>query len=385
VLVHPQALWWWSLLLRCSTALPQDSRALLSSPTIVSNEIQFREAVSFSETTLLLSHDMSLSEEVVISNVTGLTIDGQGMTVSGGGLVRCFKTVDAVVTFVNITIADGYGDVGGGVKVSGNSSVWFESSSLLNNAATGNGGGLWVGGGSSTVVVLENSEISESYAAMNGGGMYAEQGASISVTRCRMDHNAAPLGGGALSTQDNALVVFKETTFTRSSSDSLIFGTAINNKGGVVVLGGCSLASLTESVKGKVTVLSTCEVGFYHESFIAARCVSPGWCTDNAEDGRFNVPAELLTGECSACGAGLTTACCGSRSESSCVDPSSPMAVCSAFEESMCKPLPEPPSPATTEPPSPAPTEPPSRSTIPQSASSSPTMKPIPPLSPEKV
>jgi hypothetical protein len=321
---------------------------------IVASEEELHEAVKVSGATVILSQTITLLREVEIKNISqGLIVDGRGWSVIGQGSTRCLNVNDAEVNFHNLTIQDGRAQDGGGVFVNGNATVSFSSVFITDNSAAQNGGGIWVGGGS--IVSFVNSEITTSHSENVGGAIFAEKGSEISVTETKLKDNMALLGGGGVFARGDAKVFFKKSVFTGNSANSKNFGAAIYNNGGSIILAGSFLDTATETVKGSVSVYSTCPIGSFNVGDSAVRCTS-GWCTGNPEDGRYTVPANLLGGECTTCAEGTTTSCCGSRSDAVCVHPSS-VTTCSAFEMSLCHLDTFPPSETPTLSPIASPTE----------------------------
>jgi len=100
-----------------------------------------------------LAADITLSSTIDINGVTGVVIDGQLFNVDGNNnngntAVRCFKIGNrAEVTFINLTITNGfsYEENGGGLYIK-ESTVTFTSCTISENKAGNNGGGLAISG-----------------------------------------------------------------------------------------------------------------------------------------------------------------------------------------------------------------------------------------------
>lgn len=114
-----------------------------------------------------------------------------------------------------------------GMVVSDSSTVVISRSLFADNAATGNGAGLYV---SQSVVALTNTTFSHNEASGNGGGIYNSQG-TVSVINGTLEGNTAT-GGGAIYNDNGA------TTLTNTL---LGVNLAENCDGNVIVSGGSNL------------------------------------------------------------------------------------------------------------------------------------------------
>ena len=155
---------------------------------------------------VILQSDISLTGEVTVGSGISVTVttDGSGRTVTNGA-GRVF----------NIT--------------SGGSLTLGENITLTGTNATGNGGAVYVDGG--TFIMEAGSKITGS-SAQNGGGVYIDSGTfTMSDTATIQDNTATTHGGG--------VHIFSGGTFTMNGGT--IGGTAANtaeNGGGVFVSGG---------------------------------------------------------------------------------------------------------------------------------------------------
>jgi len=113
---------------------------------------------------VLLNKDATLSGgwDVSFTTQSGTsTIDGEG---SRGGV-----TVNSGATAIveRFTVQNGSSDHGGGVNLTGNSALTLNNSTISNNTAGFNGGGI----SSYGALTLNNSTISNNTAGGNGGGI----------------------------------------------------------------------------------------------------------------------------------------------------------------------------------------------------------------------
>lgn len=149
---------------------------------------------------------------------TATIIDGQaarrGIEISGS---------DAIIA--GLIIRNGKGSDGGGIAVTNNwgNTVYLFDTTIINNVATGSGGGLFVTGST----YLNRTKINNNRAGADGGGFYGYElevidseinsntgmgsgGAaanSVTLTNTKMQNNTATKGGGgALSIYGNATI-----------------------------------------------------------------------------------------------------------------------------------------------------------------------------------
>ena len=132
------------------------------------------------------------------STTPSLTVEGNGVTVSGNGASRVIDdSAGGPLTLDQITITDGHiAGPGGGVEAP-NSAVTVTNSTISGNTTTG-GGGNGGGGIDGAQVTVTNSTISGNQAtgAGNaGGGIF---GTTVTVTGSTISGNTAGGNGGGV-------------------------------------------------------------------------------------------------------------------------------------------------------------------------------------------
>ena len=143
------------------------------------------------------------------------TISGNqrgGLSISAGSFGGGAQISDSTITDNRAT------DDGGGIWFAGyEGSVSIRNSVIGNNTAEGNGGGIWAHAGSSAGLYLENSVISGNQ-AVTGGGLFAEADAMYSgehrILNSTFEGNSASASGGGayfVSRGDSQITVQRST------------------------------------------------------------------------------------------------------------------------------------------------------------------------------
>ena len=123
-----------------------------------------------------------------------LTIDGRGrsIAVSGNNSVRVFAVkTGGDLALQSLTVSDGNADLGGGIFNDTYGIVTLSNSTLFENAATGNGGGLYNLGTAN----IHSSTLSGNSAGNFGGGIFNIGTANIDSSTF-FGNNAGASGGG---------------------------------------------------------------------------------------------------------------------------------------------------------------------------------------------
>ncbi len=174
--------------------------------------------VALSSQRVLTVSDVAIGNSTVISNLTftggniptevggGIyVIDGQphfynvvitGNVASNGGGLMSNDPLRATNLVVQNNIAQGFIGVGegGGVFVAGTAII--SNAQFLNNAATGNGGGLYLDAGNNSVIRVSRFQYNKADA--EGGGLYINQSRPVLLVANRFfDNQGIASGGGA--------------------------------------------------------------------------------------------------------------------------------------------------------------------------------------------
>lgn len=130
-----------------------------------------------------------------------LTITGAGQAttiIDAGTLDRVFHIgVGSTVAISGVTIGGGRitANFGGGVFVNNGSTLTLTDSLVIGNSAASGGGGIYV---NDSTLTLINSRVSSNSTNGDGGGIYIDV-STVILTNSRVDLNKATSGGGILT------------------------------------------------------------------------------------------------------------------------------------------------------------------------------------------
>ncbi len=146
-----------------------------------------------------------------------VTVTGAGapeLTVLRGTNGALFHVRGGAPTFANLTLTNGSGHPrggdteGGAIRVDGGATVKLDGALITGNEA-GYGAGVWLGVGCTLDAVdshiVGNSGDPGGAIITEGGGIYAEQGAVVTLDGSHVDGNDAGLCGGVSLVEDGAI------------------------------------------------------------------------------------------------------------------------------------------------------------------------------------
>ena len=145
-------------------------------------------------TITLTGTQLTLSNTSLTTSITGPAV---GVTVSGGGASRVFQISTSVTaSFSDLTISGGSAAIGGGLFAEESATVRLTDCTFSGNSAANYGGGLnnWP----NATVRLTDCTFSGNTAAINGGGLDNYNGATATLTDCTFSGNSAANYGGAM-------------------------------------------------------------------------------------------------------------------------------------------------------------------------------------------
>lgn len=184
-----------------------------------------------------------------ISITRAIIINGSGIgstTIDGGGLDSVFDISAAIdVHLQNMTIMNGAGDFGGGVKIV-DSTVTIDSVHIQRNVANQSGGGIYNNDGT---LYVYNSEISSNEAEIvNGGGIYqAFALASTTVSNTTILENRSPFDGGGIYSSGGWLQIVNSTI---QGNDAQRYGGGVSNNNGQATIQASQFLSNTAVIRG---------------------------------------------------------------------------------------------------------------------------------------
>ena len=179
--------------------------------------------------------DLDIADPVGKLTIRGL---GDGVTIDAKGIDRVFQVNGQELVLENITVTGGVaqsaGEIfttsginnGGGILVDPISKVTLTDSKVINNQASGNGGGIHADGD----LILTNGIVSSNTATGDGGGIN-NPSANAAIYSSTIDANSAGGVGGGL--KDPSVV--RDTTISNNKSSSLGGGIFSQQRSGVVV------------------------------------------------------------------------------------------------------------------------------------------------------
>ncbi|HSH03358.1 MAG TPA: LamG-like jellyroll fold domain-containing protein [Anaerolineae bacterium] len=172
---------------------------------MVATETEFNNALDCYDTETTGSYYITLTADInLTTRINGisygkidLTIDGDGHTVSYNGQERLFSIVYTphVVTFTNITLADGYypyTSTGGPAIYVKEGNVVILDSTLENNVSEGYGGAIHA---DDTILHIENSLFYSNTSRYGGGALYLLSDNTVFITNTTFYNNSAGTGG----------------------------------------------------------------------------------------------------------------------------------------------------------------------------------------------
>jgi hypothetical protein len=181
-----------------------------------------------------------------------LTIDASdipgGVTVSGNDMFRIFRFFpDATATVNGLTLTAGRAGQGGGMLAAG--TVTLNRCRIVNNTATGQGGGFQNNSeGTPASLVLNECTIAGNAAPFGAGGLNVSEGtgyvSTLVLTRCTVAGNHATTDGGGLenyASAGQAALTIDQCTIAQNTAAS-VGGGMINFSNG-----GAATAQLRQS------------------------------------------------------------------------------------------------------------------------------------------
>jgi CSLREA domain-containing protein len=199
---------------------------------------------------------LTLIESTVAGNATGAGGDGGdsfsgdggdgGVSGAGAGIINYYATLVVVESAIydNATGpggsggsgagaggVDGYPGYGGGISSMGDSDATLRDTTVRDNSGTA-GGGLSITGGSS-VATLDGCTVSGNTAGGNGGGLY--NSGTLTMTNSTISGNDAHTSGGGIYNSSGAATTLTFVTVTDNTAD--LDNNGFGNGGGFITEG----------------------------------------------------------------------------------------------------------------------------------------------------
>jgi hypothetical protein len=208
--------------------------------TTVSDEASFRGAwTDPNEQQIDLSADITLTcgggGQAVRNSSTSLTVGGNGHTIrqTCAGQRVLQQVGSGAITLDQVTITGGTASAavnGGGIQAPGGGTVTLTNSTVSGNSAGGNGGGVAAAG----AVNVTNSTISGNGATSNGGGIGAN--GPVTVTNSTVRDNGVAGTGGGIAQGTGAAITVRNSTISGNTVFTSGASAVAGSTGGAVTL-----------------------------------------------------------------------------------------------------------------------------------------------------
>ena len=181
---------------------------------------------------VILQSDISLTGEVTVGSGISVTVttDGSGRTVTNGaGRVFNITSGGSLILGENITLT-GINDTGNGGAVYVNGGTFtMEADSKITGSSAQNGGGVYIAGG--TFTMSDTAILQDNRATTHGGGVHIFSGGTFTM-------NGGTIGGTAANTAENGGGVFVSGGTFNMNYGTISGNTGTESGGGVFVNAG---------------------------------------------------------------------------------------------------------------------------------------------------
>ncbi|MFH9721912.1 hypothetical protein ACH4M4_02955 [Streptomyces sp. NPDC017254] len=159
-----------------------------------------------------------------------LTLIGLGAAVLDGAQAGSVVTVsgDVRVRLHTLTLTNGAGGDGGGIYNNFGATVTLTASTVRDNTAARSGGGVF--NFFNSTVTLTGSSVSGNTAGAYGGGIWNDIGSTVGLNASTVRDNTAGIDGGGVHNDDGTVTL----------TGSAVRGNRPNNCGGLVPVPGCT-------------------------------------------------------------------------------------------------------------------------------------------------
>lgn len=179
-------------------------------------------------------------------NVSGrLTLTDSGIIYNKGSGI--FNTNAAHTYLDNVYIAQNEASFGGGIRSGGGSHTVLvvQNSTIEQNTTTGHGGGIYSGSG---LVTIENSIIKKNSAVRDGGGIYYADGIhNMAVKDSEISNNVAGGNGGGIRVNNGTLHLDNSVVKNNTAKVEVNTSTPFNGGGGLYLRGPVTRYTITNS------------------------------------------------------------------------------------------------------------------------------------------
>jgi CSLREA domain-containing protein len=226
--------------------------------TCTASKCTLRDAVLTAVSGTVITFSLPAASTIALTNGQlvidkDLTINGPGAkllmvqrsTASGTPSFGIFSIVGvSTVPISGLTIARGQSsNMGGGISIGVNATVFLESSIIAGNSATA-GGGI----SNSGVLLLTNSTLADNQATLGGGISNDADSATLVINNSTFSQNRATVGGG-IGIQAGAVAIVNSTFFGNTATE----GGGIYGNGGTLTASNSTIAGNSASQGGGIS------------------------------------------------------------------------------------------------------------------------------------
>ena len=161
--------------------------------------------------------------EIVVTKGTFLNITGSPGYVDGGGRTRLFRVVNASLELHDLEVRNGGAAFGGAIKATSSNLTLSKTRLTGNNATDGNGGAIFVDGGSNVSFDGESTFLNNS-SNNYGGALYVVNSSVSWKGVSSFSENSALSSGGALYVVNGSTVSWEGNTIFEGNSAHIVSG-----------------------------------------------------------------------------------------------------------------------------------------------------------------
>jgi predicted outer membrane repeat protein len=276
----------------------------------VANEAELNAAITCYNAKGAGNYSISLTDTISLtanttpinnSTAASLMINGNNHTIDGDGQGRILNIQDSDVTVSLITIQNGIADTvpctscGGGVYIGSAAVVTLTQTTLSENSAIENGGGIYSEG----VLTLSNSTLNGNSADEHGGGIYSKEG-TLTVNNSTLSDNTAASNGGGIYNFSGTLTV---------NNSTLNGNSAEYNGGGIRNILSDSITTISNSTLSDNSANEGGGINMYSGTLTVSNSTLSGNSADGGggifmRTGRITVSNSTLSGNSASASAG---------------------------------------------------------------------------------
>jgi CSLREA domain-containing protein len=271
----------------------QEANALVGADTILLKAKKYYLTIAGADEDAAATGDLDITDDLKIKGVSSAQT-----IINGGALDRVFHINGPfIVTFVHLSIQNGFVQEGGGGIYNSLGTVSLVSCSVANNVTSGSigaGGGIFsIGDGSSLNInsssVTNNMIISSALFAF-GGGIAVFNGGTLNISASKIAYNSASsadvaAGGGIVSFQGTGVTI----TNSKVLANSTISFPSFSEGGGIALLRDSTAAVIRETNISMNSSTSSSGTAYGGGLYFESETATVSTCT--IKGNRVNAPA----------------------------------------------------------------------------------------------